>query len=834
MLYPLSLEERTAKSGLIVEGEVISQYSFWDSKHQLIYTSNLIEVYKVFKGSLSATRVEVITEGGTVGNKKHVHTPSLQLSEGQMGVFFCETSRISDPQSKRSEPEYMVYGSLQGFIRYSLSDGTASEPFRKYNGIETDVYNSITTITGAAPLEVAENRELINSYKSQGNLFPNAVPSLSSFTPTTITAGTDQVLTITGIGFGIAQGTGFVEFKDSDDGGATLVKPLASDYVSWTDTEIKVHVPSQTLGSTGTAGTGTIKVTNSDPASVTSAGTLTIEYAYSNVLDAGTDGGGAGFPDTSQMPDHIRDDGVDGYIFTMETGEFTPTAADDAFLRAMNTWTCATGINWTTTTGVTDTNIEDDINVVRFADDETDPLPAGVLGRASSYYDGCAVAAGYFTWEVDEIDIKFDDQATVSWEFGPALPIAGESDFESVALHELGHTHLLGHVISPGAVMHFSITTGTSNRVLSAADIAGGRYIMTRSVVANACNTGPMIAATGVACGPTSAPASISGQVTLADGAPLAGVAIRMSGLQDRMTITDATGNYHFDSVDTEEFYTITPALVNYQFYPGNLSFSLLANKTDAGFTAIPDAVIVGNAIDTSEYFVRQHYLDFLGREPDESGFNFWSDQIASCGNDAGCVERKRINVSAAYFLSIEFQNTGGLVDGLYRASFGRRPLYAEFMPDAQNVAQGVIVGRGDWEAQLRNSKQAFVQSFVNRAAFRAAYDGLSSTDFVDALISHTGVNIADRDALVSGLSSGALTRADVLLRIAENERFVSAKRNAAFVMMEYFGYLRRDPDESGYQFWLNKLNQFDGNFERAEMIKAFITSIEYRARFQR
>jgi Domain of unknown function (DUF4214) len=51
---------------------------------------------------------------------------------------------------------------------------------------------------------------------------------------------------------------------------------------------------------------------------------------------------------------------------------------------------------------------------------------------------------------------------------------------------------------------------------------------------------------------------------------------------------------------------------------------------------------------------------------------------------------------------------------------------------------------------------------------------------------------------------------------------------------MEYFGYLRRDPDEAGYQFWLTKLNQFDGNFIQAEMVKAFLVSSEYRERFTR
>ena len=333
---------------------------------------------------------------------------------------------------------------------------------------------------------------------------------------------------------------------------------------------------------------------------------------------------------------------------------------------------------------------------------------------------------------------------------------------------------------------------------------------------------------------PTAASASISGRVTTPGGEPLAGVTLQMSGEALRKTISDGNGNYRFDSVDTNRFYTVTPARVNYHFSPSDRSFSLVANKSDATFTAAPDAVDVGNAIDTADYFVRQHYLDFLGREPDESGFTFWSDQILSCGADAACVERRTINVSAAYFLSIEFQQTGGLVDGLYRASYGRPPMYAEFMPDTGTVAHDVIVGRGSWAEQLEANKQAFVAAWVARPAFRAAYDGLGSAAFVDTLISRTGSGFnGDREALVSGLNNGTLTRAAVLRQTVENEGFVRAKSNQMFVMMEYFGYLRRDPDESGYQFWLDKLNQFGGNFEQAEMVKAFIVSGEYRDRFR-
>jgi subtilisin-like proprotein convertase family protein len=338
-----------------------------------------------------------------------------------------------------------------------------------------------------------------------------------------------------------------------------------------------------------------------------------------------------------------------------------------------------------------------------------------------------------------------------------------------------------------------------------------------------------------VCCAPTAAPAFISGRVTTPDGAGLGGVTMNLSGARSARAITDSSGNYRFNNIDTDNFYTVTPALVNYQFGPPDRSFSLLANKTDAIFTATRNSVIVSNAIDTPEYFVRQHYLDFLGREPDQAGFDFWSDQIVSCGADAACIERRTINVSAAYFLSIEFGGTGGFVDGLYRASYARAPLFAEFMPDTALVARNVVVGAPDWNGILAANKQAFINDWVQRPAFQSAYGELTNEGYVDTLISHTGVAFSqsERTGLVNGLNSGNSTRADVLRQIAENETFVAAKRNERFVMMEYFGYLRRDPDEAGYRFWLNKLNQFDGNFERAEMVKAFIVSGEYRNRFR-
>jgi hypothetical protein len=241
----------------------------------------------------------------------------------------------------------------------------------------------------------------------------------------------------------------------------------------------------------------------------------------------------------------------------------------------------------------------------------------------------------------------------------------------------------------------------------------------------------------------------------------------------------------------------------------------------------------VQNPVDYAQYFVRQHYVDFLGREPDETGRAFWESQIANCGSDSRCVEARRINVSAAYFHSIEFKETGYLVYRLYRASFGRTVLFNEFLADTQEVAKGVIVGETGWQDRLAANKKAFYQAWTQRPDFRARYDSLTASQFVDVLCAATGVvaNGAERDALVASLQAGA-PRADVLATLVESNEFSRFEFNKAFVLMQYFGYLRRDPDAAGYGYWLSKLEQFGGDYQRAEMVKAFLGSTEYRDRF--
>jgi uncharacterized repeat protein (TIGR01451 family) len=353
---------------------------------------------------------------------------------------------------------------------------------------------------------------------------------------------------------------------------------------------------------------------------------------------------------------------------------------------------------------------------------------------------------------------------------------------------------------------------------------------------------------------PTAAPASISGSISKPDGSPLGGVVITLAGNSERRTITDEQGRYAFNEVETGGFYTVSPARAGYVFAPAELSFSLLANKTDAVFIALMAPEDTANTLDTAEFFVRQHYLDFLGREPDAAGLAFWTNQIAECesrlaAERPSCREVRRVNVSAAFFLSIEYQQTGFFATRVQRTAFGRRSKeaasrlsYQQFTRDARVVAAGVVVGQPGFEQRLEANKQNYLEQIVNSPQFMARFPVTQNAgEFVAALYSSAGVTPSPGEtqaALADFGGGGTAGRVAALRTIAESASITNAEFNAAFVLMQYHGYLRRNPtdapdtDDAGYQFWLAKLNQFNSNFVEAEMVKAFINSGEYHHRF--
>lgn len=334
----------------------------------------------------------------------------------------------------------------------------------------------------------------------------------------------------------------------------------------------------------------------------------------------------------------------------------------------------------------------------------------------------------------------------------------------------------------------------------------------------------------------------------------------------DRSDFTAAFGTLHFNAGETTK--TITLFITDDRFAESSESFAVqLTDPFNATLGSISSTsiAIADNDASTgpspvrwdtnfdSDFFVRQHYRDFLNREADQAGLSFWKNQIDECEarpepERQGCREVRRINVSAAFFLSIEFQETGYLVYRTYGAAFGKTrigskvPLtLVEFLSDGQQIGQGVVVNTPGWEQALEANKVAYFDDFVQRPQFLSLYpQSMPAATFVDALNINTGNSLsqAERDGLVADLNSGAKTRAQVVRAVAENSNFSTSGRSRAFVLMQYFGYLRRNPNDapdsdfSGYDFWLTKLNDHGGNFVSAEMVKSFLVSTEYFGRF--
>jgi hypothetical protein len=155
----------------------------------------------------------------------------------------------------------------------------------------------------------------------------------------------------------------------------------------------------------------------------------------------------------------------------------------------------------------------------------------------------------------------------------------------------------------------------------------------------------------------------------------------------------------------------------------------------------------------------------------------------------------------------VNFQKTGYLVYRFYKASYGRAPLFAEFIPDVESLKYNPTGGTEAFEA----SKLAFAEMWLRRPQFKSKFDQLSDEQYIDALLAQTGLTGTEgqKENLLDGLRRKTMTREDVFRNIVDNNIFAIREFNKAFVLMHYFAYLKRDPDEAGFEFWLRNLNRF-------------------------
>ena len=302
---------------------------------------------------------------------------------------------------------------------------------------------------------------------------------------------------------------------------------------------------------------------------------------------------------------------------------------------------------------------------------------------------------------------------------------------------------------------------------------------------------------------------------------------------------------------------TFTVPIIDDAHVEGNETFQVVLSNAVGAIIDSPSTATVtitdndtaagANPVFTSPFFIRQHYLDFLAREPDQGGFNAYLNLLNGCPDvnninpppdpSAPC---DRLTVSGAFFGSPEFKDKGVYTIVFYRAALGRLPKYAEFVQDLRAVT-------GATQAETFAKRAAFAVAFTQRAEFTTAYGGLSDAAYVAALLgrySLTQITTPDpqqpdgstkvvltQGQLTSQLTAGALTRAQVLRAVVQSDEVsVGAEAVNAFVASQYYGYLRRTPDTGGFNGWVNYLTAHPTDFRT--MVNGFVNSSEYRLRF--
>ena len=448
VLVPLSLESRVSPASLIVEAKVNAQISYWNSDHSMIFTSHELLISTVFKGSekINQKKINLVTLGGKVADKAIKVEPELELEIGDIGLFMLI----------QKEGDWVSESGPQGFIKIDKHTAISSDVFNTYPAFS--IQSKITKLTGLTPVEINALLTKITISSKR------ASPSITSISPKTLSAGTSTVLTIKGLNFKPTIDTSSVQFRNADDGGASYIKALKRDFISWSDTMIKLIVRTK-------AGTGKIRLVVAGNGITTSTDTLKVTFAHLNVVS----GDSIGY-ETQQIGMNTSN----GITWKMNQKFYDSAGARGAFIRSLERWRCGTYINWDTLGHVSHSAIKSDgINMCAW--DTLNNMPNGVLAQCFSYWSGCFSPG--LKWYVSELDIRFRIRPTntSNWNYTTGQASNNQFHFESVATHELGHGHQMGHVINSAVVMHYSIANGQNKPSLSTDDVNAGNYVINKS-----------------------------------------------------------------------------------------------------------------------------------------------------------------------------------------------------------------------------------------------------------------------------------------------------------------------------------------------------------------
>jgi len=420
-----------------------------------IYTSNNIDVYRVFKGKVGFS-VDVVTEGGVFGDLMQVVTPSAQMQIGDYGML------VLADDTQRS-----LASVVSAF--YSVDERSGTVYGLKGAAHREALYETIARSMGTAAIQMLRVPDEVLNYSEHA--VNRAVPEIAAVFPSEVTAGTQTVLTITGQGFGNQQGDGFVAFHNADDGGQSFVGLQAGPhYLNWTDTQIEMYVPSATLYNTTVAGTGSIRVITAAGESAESAELVTVDYAKSEVV-------------YSEQLNSTMLVGIQsgGYVFKMnqQLAQFTngSNMVEDAFIK----WACNTGVNFKLDEEVVNRTdwANDEVNLIGLSN--SGQVPSYLLGRTVTTFSGCSTPNG-LQWNLIEVDILLNSD--IDWWASEGQPTTNKYDLETAVVHEIGHAHLLQHNNNLSSPMYFQLTEGAMRRSLHEPSIEGGNYISTQSVEA--------------------------------------------------------------------------------------------------------------------------------------------------------------------------------------------------------------------------------------------------------------------------------------------------------------------------------------------------------------